>query len=693
MNILMCDLTHDTIALANEVFPLNIGLVASNLINNFGAKTDVELSKFIVEAEGLIESNIYDLIAFSNYPWNIEAGLQLSRMAVKKNPNTVIIFGGPNFPYSENEQIRFLKRNSEIDAYVFQAGELPFCELVGFLMNEPVEIRKQLLEEVPVKGVVSLDKNGNRLYGGLLPEPKNLDFIPSPYLTGLLDKFFLDRRLSPMIQTNRGCPFSCTFCADGHSSQNKVKSFSVERVKAELLYIAERIDPKLQKTLFISDLNFGMLKRDLEIADIIAEISSTMNYPKYIDATTGKNSKDRIIRAVEKLSGSLQMTMAMQSTDPVVLENIKRDNIRLEDYTAIMPSLKAANLSTYGEIILGLPGETLRSHLDTINDLLSMKVDNVVPHSLMMLNGAELNTDDSRELYKYQSRYRVLTRDFSKIGGEYVVETEEVAVSSKDLSFDEYIYARKVAFILSLLNNPGLSVVLNVAIEANLRPIELIEFVLNNNNNAIEYKACMTRVAAFEADTVGELWESEDDMRAYYQISENFDKLVQGVDGKNLIQSHVTEWISNGFEDLIKVIRGWFDSKGLTNDERVIDSLNYLKARTSNVFSEDRATKVIKIKLNYDLASWLLDPQKKLSEYKLSAPTAASFTISADQYDNLERQLEIFGKTPQGLSKAYIRIGPHTLWRRCEMPNKEAVSIDKKIMRPSSKASSSSAIY
>ena len=116
MNILMCDLTHDTIALANEVFPLNIGLVASNLINNFGAKTDVELSKFIVEAEGLIESNIYDLIAFSNYPWNIEAGLQLSRMAVKKNPNTVIIFGGPNFPYSENEQIRFLKRNSEIEA-------------------------------------------------------------------------------------------------------------------------------------------------------------------------------------------------------------------------------------------------------------------------------------------------------------------------------------------------------------------------------------------------------------------------------------------------------------------------------------------------------------------------------------------------------------------------------------------------
>ena len=96
--------------------------------------------------------------------------------------------------------------------------------------------------------------------------------------------------------------------------------------------------------------------------------------------------------------------------------------------------------------------------------------------------------------------------------------------------------------------------------------------------------------------------------------------------------------------DLIEVVKGWFDSKGLSNDERVIDALNYSKARTSKVFSADRATKVIKIALNYDLASWSLNPQKKLSDYKLSAPTKASFTISDDQYDELERQLKIYGK-------------------------------------------------
>ena len=42
-----------------------------------------------------------------------------------------------------------------------------------------------------------------------------------------MDKFF-DGKLIPMLQTNRGCPFSCTFCTDGKADVNKVNSFGVE---------------------------------------------------------------------------------------------------------------------------------------------------------------------------------------------------------------------------------------------------------------------------------------------------------------------------------------------------------------------------------------------------------------------------------------------------------------------------------
>src|SRR5262249_36896747 len=152
----------------------------------------------------------------------------------------------------------------------------------------------------------------------------------SPYLTGILDPFF-DGRLSPMIQTNRGCPFGCTFCADGTRLVNQVNHFSVARVNAEISYIAEHV-PSSMKRLHIADLNFGMYKRDADICDCLAQTRKKYSYPHFIDTSTGKNSKVRIINAIEKLDGVLALDMSVQTMTPGVLRNIKRDNIKLDGF-------------------------------------------------------------------------------------------------------------------------------------------------------------------------------------------------------------------------------------------------------------------------------------------------------------------------------------------------------------------------
>ena len=64
-----------------------------------------------------------------------------------------------------------------------------------------------------------------------------------------MDKFF-DGKLSPMLETNRGCPFTCTYCHEGHSLITKVNYFSIERVFAELDYIASKIPPSISHLMF-----------------------------------------------------------------------------------------------------------------------------------------------------------------------------------------------------------------------------------------------------------------------------------------------------------------------------------------------------------------------------------------------------------------------------------------------------------
>lgn len=102
----------------------------------------------------------------------------------------------------------------------------------------------------------------NKVVGGdLVSRLSNLDEIPSPYLSGLMNKFF-DKKLIPLLQTARGCPFQCTYCQEGQPYFNKPSRFSIQRIRDEFDYIAQRAKVP---NLIIVDSNFGMYKEDVEI--------------------------------------------------------------------------------------------------------------------------------------------------------------------------------------------------------------------------------------------------------------------------------------------------------------------------------------------------------------------------------------------------------------------------------------------
>jgi radical SAM superfamily enzyme YgiQ (UPF0313 family) len=677
LTIYFADLTHDSVGLATEVFPLNIGFVASYCKMHFGEAVEVKLFKYIPDLEKALYENPPDILALSNYPWCHRIDLAMFELLARTRPEALRFMGGPNFPHEPNLQRDFLASRPIIDSYAYLDGEVPFTNFIKYVfeVGTLAEAREELKER-SIQGCCHINKQG-QLVGGLTPiRLANLDEIPSPYLTGLLDSFF-DGRLSPMIQTNRGCPFLCTFCSDGAKAVNKINQFSIERVKAELSYIGERV-PKNVKSLFISDLNYGMYSRDAEISAEIARLREIYDYPCYIDTTTGKNSKRRVIANIEKLSGALTLTMSVQSLTPAVLKNIKRQNMRLDDFLGLKPAIERSGLPTTSEVILGLPGETKESHIETLSQLIGAGIDNVFSYTLMLLNGTELNTPEQRTMWGYKTKFRVIPRDFTRLrNGENIIEAEEVVIASNTLSFEDYIECRKFVLLIVLIHHLGFRAYMRFLLENKLLAKNVflrILDTLNNVSQAVQQKVAPQKLSyyfrEFERETREELWDSEKELIAFFQIKENFDGLIEGRFGANLLQTYKARIWAHAFEELVECI--FAHTAALLYeadaDSKVFEQLEqierFCKAKTYNILGENRLQTVPETKLRYDIEAWISDPDlKPLSCFERSTERLVRFPLTRKQYQLVEDALDHFGHTDLGKGKVLIRIPLNALWR------------------------------
>lgn len=522
--VYLADLAHTaSVADASIPVPLGIGYISAYLNAYFGADVEIKLFKHPERLIAAVLDSPPTVIGMAHYGWNDKLNQAIGRRLRAALPDALFVGGGPNIDPDDALALTHLKNHDYLDYYVLEGGEEPFAELVNWWLK-PDRNTDDLPQNVIWAEGDKLRKMGTR------PLTKVIESVPSPYLGGYLDEF-IDAGMVPLFETNRGCPFRCTFCAWGMASRNLVRRFSLETALAEIEYVGAR---SKARNWIMCDANFGILKRDVEIAQAIRNVKDKTGMPQRCQSWLSKNTTERNIEIAEIMGDMVFGVMSVQSMDANVLKAIKRDNISLESYQTYQKRFHDIGSTTGCDVIVPLPNETIQSHYSGLRDLFKSGVDSISNHNCRMLAGCELNQTESRERWNFRTRYRLIHGDAGsyKVGNNETVncfEYEESLRETNTMSEAEVFFLRKLHFLIDFCWNSNVykPVLKYLQARHDISPVDvLLELCGSGKEDPADDLEGFWE--AFDDLSRREWFDSPEEIERYFADPANFDRLLNG---------------------------------------------------------------------------------------------------------------------------------------------------------------------
>ena len=415
---------ESNVAMSNTYYlPLVSGILQAYAQSFEIIKKEYEFQQFIFmrdTPENMIaEVDNPFIMAFSVCIWNHQLSLAVAKLVKQRWPECIIVFGGPQITEADRPYCDYI---------IKEEGEKKFAELLFKLIDLPT------------------------LYS-VFASNHNLGDYPSPYTLGLYEEIIRNNpeiNFQAIVETNRGCPFTCSFCFWGQGfEEKKVRHHSLEHVKEEADWIGRNKIPYI----FMADANFGMYERDQEVATIYAKVKEKYGYPEKIRVCYGKNKEENVFKTAKILHEAglaKAITLAKQSNSPVALEAISRSNIKLDTYNELARRYHNNNMSTYTELILGLPGETLESFKAGVDEVSRTPTQLFVYHCTLLPN-----TPMADPAYIAKQGIKTVRVPLTEIHGEirrpeYVTEYEDIVIGTNTMTTAEWIEGAVYAWMTQL---------------------------------------------------------------------------------------------------------------------------------------------------------------------------------------------------------------------------------------------------
>lgn len=472
--------------------PYAVGMLAAYAFKNKQIDEEYKLKRIIYSLED-IDTSIDGLedpffVGFSNSIWNYQYNLEYAKKLKNRYPDCIIEFGGHHVPPTTE----YLDKYSFVDLLIHRKGEEAFRDIL-LALNESNPDFSQ------ISNITYRNSLGEAIQ---TPEKQiTISDYPSPYLNGIFDDIIKNKefRYSCVLETNRGCPYNCCYC-DWGELNSKVRLFPLEKVLAELEWMSEN----KMEFLYCVDANFGMFERDEAIAEKLVELKEKNGYPNRLQVSYSKNNRDRVFRINKLLADhgiGKGATLALQSLEPKVLENIGRTNISKEEYAAQIARYRDAGISTYTELILGLPGETYESFIHGLCETLELgQHSSVSAYYCELLPNSLMSTKEYIEKFKIKTVSTSLNQYHCENMDNVLSGFSTIVVGTETMSVQDWIKANEFSTCVQSMHHFGLLQCLAMYIrhECNISYYDfytaLFDFILNESIFLKDIFKMVTRV-------------------------------------------------------------------------------------------------------------------------------------------------------------------------------------------------------
>lgn len=275
-------------------------------------------------------------------------------------------------------------------------------------------------------------KNGESTFTGIQEITKDLDSLPFPARHLLNMERYKLGTLHGMenfttIQTVRGCPWKCIFCASDDLNTTAIRKRSPELVIKEIKEVIDRYN--VRHFMFLDDVLTLNEKHILKICDLLIEEKLKITFE---GSTRANLINEDMIRKM-KDAGLIRLSFGLETVDEE-MRNTMNKKVPLEAYSTANKILNKYNIEALNSVMIGLPGETretVRKTLEWLRNAREVKQANfaiAVPYPGTEFyrmakageGGVKLITDDFSKYRRYGSAVTVV----NELGPQDLIELQ-----------------------------------------------------------------------------------------------------------------------------------------------------------------------------------------------------------------------------------------------------------------------------